>query len=499
MSTLMVIAKEPVPGRVKTRLSPPFTPQQAAALARASLLDTLEAVRRTPADHRVLVLDGKAGPWLPRRLHDAFTIVPQAAGTLDVRLAAAFATVASADPGPALLIGMDTPHVTADLLAKGLIALAADADADAVFGPAQDGGFWALGLREPAHPRVEGLLVGVPMSRTDTGRIQHDRLVSADLRISILQTLRDIDEAADARAAAEHIPGSRFAQLLDRIAPQACPAETDETTQRCPAQTDTLNPPNPPNPPSPPNPGPPETDKLPTTWSGPVSSGYERALWQALARQSHDQHAHNRSGAKTPCPDCLAEPDSEPIMLHCDSGAVFPLDVAKYAAAADAADNALLDRCTGPTLDIGCGPGRLAAALARRGVPSLGVDVTPVALLIARAAGATALCRSVFDRLPGEGRWPHALLIDGNIGIGGDPTALLTRIKDLLRPGGELVVETAAGDLDERHQLRFGAAGAPIPWASVGAKPLLAMAEPLGYRLSSRWEAAGRTFTALAT
>lgn len=491
MSTLIVIAKEPVPGRVKTRLSPPFTPKQAAALARSALLDTLEAVRRAPADHRLLVLDGEAGDWLPRALRDGFTIVPQVSGTLDLRLAAAFAEAARIDQGPALLVGMDTPQLTAEVLGKGMLALGAGmagsgtagsyADADSVFGPAQDGGFWALGLREPGHPRVNGLLVGVPMSRDDTGKHQHDRLVDADLRISILPTLRDVDHEADARAAAAQAPNTRFAVLLSRIVPGQ-----DEEPQTEPRS------------------GPEQTVEPATaavtvavagtssaaSWSGPVSSGYERALWQTIAQAPRHASAASRSSAQ----------EREPILLRCESGAVFHLDVAKYAAAPDETDSSLLDRCTGPTLDIGCGPGRLAAELARRGIPSLGVDVTPVALLIARAAGATALRRSVFDRLPGEGRWPYALLIDGNIGIGGDPRALLARIKALLRPrNGQLLVEAAAGELDERHELRLGEQGAPVPWASVGASALLALARPLGFRLEASWESAGRNFMALAT
>ena len=490
MSTLIVIAKEPVPGRVKTRLSPPFTPNQAASLARAALLDTLEAVRRAPGDHRLLVLDGEAGDWLPRALRDGFAIVPQVSGTLDLRLAAAFAEAARLDRGPALLVGMDTPQLTAEVLGKGMLALGAGmagsgtagsyADADAVFGPAEDGGFWALGLREPGHPRVNGLLVGVPMSREDTGRLQHDRLVDADLRISILPTLRDVDHEADARVAAAQAPNTRFAVLLSRIVPgqdeprtepRTEPERPTESEPEAAAATVTVT----------------ASD---TSWSGPVSSGYERALWQTIAQAPRHASAASRASSQR----------HEPILLRCESGAVFHLDVAKYAAAPDETDSSLLDRCTGPTLDIGCGPGRLAAELARRGVPSLGVDVTPVALLIARAAGATALRRSVFDRLPGEGRWPYALLIDGNIGIGGDPRALLARIKALLRPrNGQLLVEAAAGELDERHELRLGEQGAPVPWASVGASALLALARPLGFRLEASWESAGRNFMALAT
>lgn len=453
MSSLIVIAKEPVAGRVKTRLCPPFTADQAASLARAALLDTMDVLGRTPADHRVLVLDGAAGPWLPQAVRDGFTILPQVPGTLDVRLAAAFAAVAELDQGPALLVGMDTPQISAEVLSRALTSLAADddADVDAVFGPAYDGGFWALGLREPRHPRVRDLLVGVPMSRSDTGRIQLTRLVEAGLRVSILPSLRDIDDAADAHDVAAQIPNSRFGRLLHRTIPGGSPEKAAAVA--------------------------------PTTWSGAISSEYEHELWGSLTR--------DRSG-NAPAP--------EPIVLTSDGGTLFHLDVARYAAAPDATDNALLDRCTGPTLDIGCGPGRLAAELARRGVPSLGVDVTPVALLIARAAGATALRRSVFDRLPGEGRWPHALLIDGNIGIGGDPTALLARIKALLLPqGGELLVETAADERDERHALRLGDHGTHVPWASVGATALRAHAEPLGYRPTTTWQSAGRSFTVLAT
>ena len=483
MSTLMVIAKEPVPGRVKTRLTPVFTAQQAARLARASILDTLDAVRLTPVDHRVLILDGAVGDWLPEEYRDEFLVVPQVSGTLDVRLAAAYAAVSRFDQGPALLIGMDTPQVSPEVLGKGLLALGESSDADAVFGPAEDGGFWALGLREPGHARVDGLLIGVPMSRADTGRIQHERLADADLRISILPSLRDIDEARDAREVAAEIPGSRFAEVLLRLVPgeedaneaadgRSADKDDSNDNDNCGGTTE------------PSAVTEPSSEVAEAGWSGPVSSGYERALWQTLAWQARD----------------WTGPAAEPIILRCDSGAVFPLDVAKYAAAPDATDRSILDRCTGPTLDIGCGPGRLAAELARRGVPSLGVDVTPVALLIARAAGAIALCRSVFDRLPGEGRWPHALLIDGNIGIGGDPAALLARIKALLLPrGGELLVETAIADLDERHELRFGDQGAPVPWASVGSRALIALAEPLGYRLTANWESAGRRFAVLAT
>ncbi|MFJ4784813.1 DUF2064 domain-containing protein [Streptomyces sp. NPDC088794] len=190
-TTLLVIAKEPRPGRVKTRLTPPFTPAEAAALAEAALADTLDTVARTPADRRVLVLDGAPGPWLP----PGFEVVPQCAGGLDVRLAAAFAGCT----GPALLVGMDTPQVTPDLLTVDF------ADCDAYFGPAEDGGFWSLGLAAPDP----ALLLGVPMSTPHTGAAQRARL--AGLRVRELPCLRDVDTAYDAEVVARAAAGSRFA------------------------------------------------------------------------------------------------------------------------------------------------------------------------------------------------------------------------------------------------------------------------------------------------
>ncbi|MFI0975673.1 DUF2064 domain-containing protein [Streptomyces sp. NPDC021093] len=203
--TLLVIAKEPLPGRVKTRLTPPFTSVEAARLAEASLADTLQAVRDTPADRRVLVLDGSPGPWLP----PGFEVRPQCAGGLDARLADAFAGCT----GPALLIGMDTPQVTPQLLAQA----SEFADADAWFGPADDGGFWALGLAEP-DPE---LLRGVPMSVPHTGAVQRRRLSGAGLRVRDLPVLRDVDTAADARAVAAMVPRSRFGRLHAELATTA--------------------------------------------------------------------------------------------------------------------------------------------------------------------------------------------------------------------------------------------------------------------------------------
>jgi uncharacterized protein len=209
-TTLLVIAKQPVPGRVKTRLVPPCTHDQAAALAEAALADTLRTVLMAPAARRVLVLDGEPGPWLP----PGFDIVPQCGGPLDERLAEAFAAV----DGPALLIGMDTPQVTPGLMAVDWRA------ADAVFGPAADGGFWALGLREPDP----ALLRGVPMSTSATGAIQRARLVAAGLRVTELPQLRDVDTAADALAVARTAPQSRFAARARELAVVLSPVGTSK-------------------------------------------------------------------------------------------------------------------------------------------------------------------------------------------------------------------------------------------------------------------------------
>lgn len=201
MSTLLVIAKAPVAGRVKTRLTTTFTPEEAADLARAALEDTLAAVLATPARRRVLVLDGQPGAWLPSGIE----VVPQCAGGLDARLAAAFALA----DGPALLVGMDTPQVTPDHLRRGLDF----SEADAWFGPADDGGFWALGLAAPDP----ALLRGVPMSVPDTGEVQRRRLTAAGLAVRDLPELCDVDTPADAARVAATAPGSRFAHRYGEL------------------------------------------------------------------------------------------------------------------------------------------------------------------------------------------------------------------------------------------------------------------------------------------
>jgi uncharacterized protein len=205
--TVIVLAKAPVPGRVKTRLCPPCDPEQAAALAEAALVDTLGAVAATRCERRVLVLDGAPGPWLPA----GFEVLPQLGNGLDERLAHAFTDTGTGG----VLIGMDTPQVTPARLTATLRALDAPG-VDAVLGPAVDGGWWALGLRTP-DPAV---FVGVPMSTPHTGDAQRARLHVLRLRTAALPTLRDVDDLDDAFAVARTAPDSRFAATLRSMLPR---------------------------------------------------------------------------------------------------------------------------------------------------------------------------------------------------------------------------------------------------------------------------------------
>ena len=197
---LVVIAKAPRPGFVKTRLCPPCSPTEAASLAAASLADTLEAAVGSSADEVILALDGEPGPWLPAGVR----VIAQRGRGLDERLACAFA-----DVGAAVLIGMDTPQVTSALLNTALSGLAGPC-VDAVVGAADDGGWWALGLRRP-DPRA---FLGVPMSVPTTHAAQLDRLDGLGLCIAALPVLRDVDTIDDAIAVAAEASHTRFARRL---------------------------------------------------------------------------------------------------------------------------------------------------------------------------------------------------------------------------------------------------------------------------------------------
>ncbi len=219
MTTLVVIAKETIPGKVKTRLHPPLSLEQAADVAAAAIQDTLDVARRLPATRRVLLFDGNRRP----DGSEDFDVIPQIGGDLDARLGALFDEV----DGKTVLIGMDTPQVTVEALAPVFDAWTDDVDA--WFGPANDGGFWALGLARPTGD----LLRGVPMSRDDTGAHQLRRLADAGLTVRLLPELVDVDTIDDARLVARAAPDSRFASALRQ-------AESTVTTTN-PTRTTTTN------------------------------------------------------------------------------------------------------------------------------------------------------------------------------------------------------------------------------------------------------------------
>ncbi|MEO8261803.1 MAG: DUF2064 domain-containing protein [Pseudolysinimonas sp.] len=204
MTTLVLIAKEPLPGRVKTRLHPPLTLEQAAQLAAAAIDDTLAALAEVPADRRILLFDGAHTPPAA----GGYELVRQVGGDLDERLGALFDYCT----GPTVLIGMDTPQVTAAHLEPAFEQW--PDDVDAWVGPAADGGYWAIGMRAPSGD----LIRGVPMSRDDTGELQLRRLHHAGLRVGMLTPLIDVDTIDDARDVARSAPHTRFARLFSSFA-----------------------------------------------------------------------------------------------------------------------------------------------------------------------------------------------------------------------------------------------------------------------------------------
>ncbi|MGH3752420.1 MAG: class I SAM-dependent methyltransferase [Pseudonocardiaceae bacterium] len=192
-----------------------------------------------------------------------------------------------------------------------------------------------------------------------------------------------------------------------------------------------------------------------------------------------------------------------PARLVGADGRILPVAAERWLAPADGDDGWLLDRCTGPTVDLGCGPGRLVVELAGRGVPALGVDCSPSAVRQCHSRGAPVLHRDVFARLPGEGRWHHVLLADGNIGIGGDPVRLLRRCAALLRPGGTVLVEAEHSGTGlwrgaATLQVAGTAAGPWFPWAVAGLQALAALAAQIGLRIGDRY-CGGRCFIELGS
>ena len=189
-----------------------------------------------------------------------------------------------------------------------------------------------------------------------------------------------------------------------------------------------------------------------------------------------------------------------------EDGSTRTLPARRWLEAADASDRALfVTPCSGPTLDVGCGPGRLLVALRDHGVMAHGIDVSAEAVALARAAGASVTHADVFSRIPGEGSWSHVLLADGNVGIGGHPARLLTRVRHLLAAGGHAHVELAAdpenGTRVTTRRLRLhvgGSASTSFDWATVGVGAIGAVADEAGLRvLRVDWHS-GRVVARLA-
>jgi len=191
------------------------------------------------------------------------------------------------------------------------------------------------------------------------------------------------------------------------------------------------------------------------------------------------------------------------LCLRNEEGAVVAGDGQRWVGPAAAEDERLLDRVVVPVLDVGCGPGRHLVALAQRGIDGLGIDVTPSAVRLARSRGVTVVEGSIFDSVPASGTWGTALLLDGNIGIGGDPVALLVRVAAVLRPGGRILVELGppgSTGRAERARVDHGSHTGPwFDWAAVCAGSIGATAADAGLVVVVSWHAGGRWFAQINT
>lgn len=405
---VVILAKEPRPGRVKTRLQSRFSADEAAQLAAAAVRDTQRAVRDARIPRRILCWDGD-----PAEFADGFEVLPQRTGTLNDRLAGAFDDIGEEHAARVLLIGMDTPQISSALL---------EADwenHDALLGLSEDGGFWAIGLRTPDSARV---FAGVEMSTARTGSAQLARLLSLGRSVKLLPPLRDVDEPDDAAYVADRFPDLEFSQRHT-----------------------------------------------------------------ALTGGSRPELIFDRLYA------------GDSVRYEAVDEPVLPLEALRWSGRADEVDQLVVARCRGPVLDLGCGPGRMVQALNEAGIPALGVDMSAVAVRRARSRGALAVQARLAERLPAEGRWSTVLLMDGNIGIGGDVGALLQRCRALVAPGGAIIAEVDSRPaLHRTRRVRLtahgGGGGAELTWTRTGSAAVRRLAGALGLRVVEEWSAGNRAF-----
>ena len=189
-------------------------------------------------------------------------------------------------------------------------------------------------------------------------------------------------------------------------------------------------------------------------------------------------------------------------VLRYADGSATPLALGRWCGSLVDGDLGMLRRCAGATVDVGCGPGRLAAALAWQGLPALGIDVSRTAVRLARERGVCALRRSIFERLPAEGRWRTALLADGNIGIGGDPVRLLARLQTVIGAYGRIVCELDPPSVPTRAvQVSIedpgGRCSPEFGWAHVSVSDIDSVAAAASLGLAETWEEGGRWFSTL--
>lgn len=187
--------------------------------------------------------------------------------------------------------------------------------------------------------------------------------------------------------------------------------------------------------------------------------------------------------------------------MHGIGAEPLPLGVETWRARADDTDRALLEHCAGPVIDVGCGPGRMAAELGRMGVHATGIDVAAEAVGMARTRGVVALLADVFAPLPAEGLWWTVLLADGNLGIGGHPARLLHRVFELLEAGGRVVADLAPSHVEPgRHRVTVetdGVHSEPFWWAFVAPTTIPRLAKQVGFATCEVHRAGERSYAAL--